>query len=68
MTIKKVLIASTLLSLCGCSLADEPKKLNPDQLCDAVCRLTLEEQKELQTKVNQRYEEHLTKGAKLSSD
>ncbi|AEL31372.1 putative phage-related protein [Liberibacter phage FP2] len=48
MTIKKVLIASTLLSLCGCGLADEPKKLNPDQLCDAVCRLTLEEQKELQ--------------------
>ncbi|XCD58021.1 hypothetical protein Q7M93_05525 (plasmid) [Candidatus Liberibacter asiaticus] len=68
MTIKKVLIASTLLSLCGCDLVDEPKKLNPDQLCDAVCRLTLEEQKELQTKVNQRYEEHLTKGAKLSSD
>ncbi len=64
-------MASILLacvSLGGCDLACEPKKLNPDQLCDAICKLTLKEQEELQVKVNQKYEDHLTKGVKLSSD
>ncbi|CAL9916550.1 Lipoprotein [Candidatus Liberibacter solanacearum] len=71
MKTKTFLIASTLITsglLASCDLADEPKKLNPDQICDAICKLNLKEQKELQSKVDQKYEDHLKTGAKISSD
>ncbi|ADR52559.1 hypothetical protein CKC_04050 [Candidatus Liberibacter solanacearum CLso-ZC1] len=71
MKTKTFLIASTLITsglLAGCDLADEPKKLNPDQICDAICNLTTKQQEELQSKVDKKYEEHLKTGAKISSD
>ncbi|ADR52913.1 hypothetical protein CKC_05840 [Candidatus Liberibacter solanacearum CLso-ZC1] len=71
MKTKTFLIASIIATsglLAGCNLADEPKKLNPDQICDAICKLNLQEQQELQSKVDQKYEDHLKTGTKISSD
>ncbi|AKK20076.1 hypothetical protein [Candidatus Liberibacter africanus] len=64
--VASVMVVSGLLA--SCDLSDEPKKLTPEQLCDAVCQLSHQEQQEFQAKVDQKYEEHLKTGSEVSKD
>ncbi|KGB27665.1 hypothetical protein GS16_02475 [Candidatus Liberibacter solanacearum] len=67
MKTKTFLIASTLITsglLAGCNLADEPKKLNPDQICEGIVKLKKIDQVALHIKLKKKYVDHLKTGEK----